>query len=139
MRDEGAIFGGEVSGHYYFHDFYNADSGTIPALLILEMLGRKGATLSELLEPYRVDATSSPARSTPRSTTRRRRWPQIEERYSDAEQRPRRRRLGRLRRLALQRARLEHRAAAAPDARVASSRRRTWRRQRDEVLGLIRS
>ena len=36
MRDEGAIFGGEVSGHYYFHDFYNADSGTIPALLILE-------------------------------------------------------------------------------------------------------
>src|SRR3954454_16324213 len=32
MRDEGAIFGGEVSGHYYFHDFYNADSGTIPAL-----------------------------------------------------------------------------------------------------------
>src|SRR3954468_15910555 len=38
MRDEGAIFGGEVSGHYYFHDFYNADSGTIPALLILEKL-----------------------------------------------------------------------------------------------------
>src|SRR3954462_14016662 len=34
MRDEGAIFGGEVSGHYYFHDFYNADSGTVPALLI---------------------------------------------------------------------------------------------------------
>src|SRR4051812_41102700 len=33
MREEGAIFGGEVSGHYYFHDFYNADSGTIPALL----------------------------------------------------------------------------------------------------------
>src|SRR5919198_6756305 len=33
MRDEGAIFGGEVSGHYYFHDFYNADSGTVPALL----------------------------------------------------------------------------------------------------------
>ena len=53
MRDEGGVFGGEVSGHYYFADFYNADSGTIPALLILELLGQKGATLAELLEPYR--------------------------------------------------------------------------------------
>ena len=49
-----ASFGGEVSGHYYFADFYNADSGTIPALLILELLGQKGATLSELLAPYRA-------------------------------------------------------------------------------------
>jgi phosphomannomutase len=54
MRDEGAAFGGEVSGHYYFRDFYNADSGTIPALLILELLSRRGATLSELLEPLRA-------------------------------------------------------------------------------------
>lgn len=53
MRDEGAIFGGEVSGHYYFHDFYNADSGTVPALLILEKLSVEGRTMSELLEPYR--------------------------------------------------------------------------------------
>jgi phosphomannomutase len=53
MRDEGAIFGGEVSGHYYFRDFYCADSGTIPALLILELLSAEGARLSELLEPYR--------------------------------------------------------------------------------------
>ncbi len=53
MRDEGAIFGGEVSGHYYFHDFYNADSGTIPALLILEKLSVEGVKMSELLEPYR--------------------------------------------------------------------------------------
>jgi phosphomannomutase len=53
MRDEGAIFGGEVSGHYYFHDFYNADSGTLPALLILEKLSVEGRTLSELLQPYR--------------------------------------------------------------------------------------
>ena len=42
MRDEGGAFGGEVSGHYYFADFYNADSGTIPALLILELLGPEG-------------------------------------------------------------------------------------------------
>jgi phosphomannomutase len=53
MRDEGGAFGGEVSGHYYFRDFYCADSGTIPALLILELLGKQGKTLSELLEPYR--------------------------------------------------------------------------------------
>ncbi|HEY1276801.1 MAG TPA: phosphomannomutase/phosphoglucomutase [Thermoleophilaceae bacterium] len=53
MRDTGAAFGGEVSGHYYFRDFYNADSGTIPALLILELLSAKGSRMSELLEPLR--------------------------------------------------------------------------------------
>jgi phosphomannomutase len=53
MRDEGGDFGGEVSGHYYFKDFYNADSGTIPALLLLELLSQRGAKLSELLEPLR--------------------------------------------------------------------------------------
>jgi len=53
MREEHAVFGGEVSGHYYFHDFYCADSGTIPALLILELLSTRGARMSELLEPYR--------------------------------------------------------------------------------------
>ena len=47
------MFGGEVSGHYYFHDFYCADSGTIPALLILELLSARGTKMSELLEPYR--------------------------------------------------------------------------------------
>jgi phosphomannomutase len=52
MRKEGAIFGGEVSGHYYFHDFYNADSGTLPALLMLEKLSVEGKSMSELLEPY---------------------------------------------------------------------------------------
>ena len=52
MRDEGGAFGGEVSGHYYFADFYNADSGTIPALLILELLSQEGKSLSQLLERY---------------------------------------------------------------------------------------
>jgi phosphomannomutase len=52
MRDEGAMFGGEVSGHYYFRDFYCADSGTIPALLILELLSVEGTKLSELLDRY---------------------------------------------------------------------------------------
>jgi phosphomannomutase len=53
MREEDAAFGGEVSGHYYFHDFYCADSGAIPALLILELLSVRQARMSELLEPYR--------------------------------------------------------------------------------------
>jgi phosphomannomutase len=53
MRQEDAAFGGEVSGHYYFRDFYCADSGTLPALLILELLSKREVPLSELLEPYR--------------------------------------------------------------------------------------
>ena len=54
MRETGAAFGGEVSGHYYFRDFYCADSGTIPALLILELLSVEGKRMSELLEPLRA-------------------------------------------------------------------------------------
>jgi phosphomannomutase len=53
MRSEGGIFGGEVSGHYYFRDFYCADSGTIPALLILEELSQSGTRLSDMLMPMR--------------------------------------------------------------------------------------
>ena len=48
-----AVFGGEVSGHYYFRDFYSADSGTLPALLILELLSQREQSMSQLLEPYR--------------------------------------------------------------------------------------
>jgi phosphomannomutase len=53
MRAESAEFGGEISGHYYFRAFYNADSGTLPALLLLRLLSRRGARLSELLAGYR--------------------------------------------------------------------------------------
>jgi phosphomannomutase len=53
MREEGSLFGGEVSGHYYFRDFYCADSGTLPALLILEQLSIRRVPFSELLRPYR--------------------------------------------------------------------------------------
>ena len=53
MREEGAAFGGEVSGHYYFRDFHCADSGTIPALLIVELLSAKERRMSELLAAYR--------------------------------------------------------------------------------------
>jgi phosphomannomutase len=54
MREENAIFGGEVTGHYYFRDFYYADNGFIPALLILELMSKKGKTLAELLAPLRA-------------------------------------------------------------------------------------
>jgi phosphomannomutase len=53
MRKEAALFGGEVSGHYYFRDFNQADSGTIPALLMLELVSKRGVALSELLRPLR--------------------------------------------------------------------------------------
>jgi phosphomannomutase len=53
MRKEGAAFGGEVSGHYYFRDFSQADSGVVPFLLMLELISKKGRTLSEILAPYR--------------------------------------------------------------------------------------
>ena len=53
MRETNAIFGGEVTGHYYFRDNFYADNGFIPALLILELMSKKGQSLHELLEPLR--------------------------------------------------------------------------------------
>ena len=53
MRKEDGIFAGEVTGHYYFRDFYYADNGFIPALLILELMSRKNQSLRDLLAPYR--------------------------------------------------------------------------------------
>jgi len=53
MREVDAVFAGEVSGHYYFRDFTQADSGTIPALLMLELVSKRGQALSEILHPYR--------------------------------------------------------------------------------------
>jgi phosphomannomutase len=51
MREEDATFGGEVTGHYYFRDYHYADNGFIPALLILELMSKKGCSLRELLAP----------------------------------------------------------------------------------------
>ena len=53
MKELGGAFAGEVSGHYYFKQFYNADSGTIPALLVLELLGKSGRKLSDLVGELR--------------------------------------------------------------------------------------
>ncbi|HEY4412702.1 MAG TPA: phosphomannomutase/phosphoglucomutase [Gaiellaceae bacterium] len=53
MREEDAAFAGEVSGHYYFRDFSQADSGVIPFLLMLELVSKRGRKLSEILRPFR--------------------------------------------------------------------------------------
>jgi phosphomannomutase len=53
MRKEAAAFGGEVSGHYYFREFSQADTGVVPFLLMLELISKSGRKLSEILKPYR--------------------------------------------------------------------------------------
>jgi phosphomannomutase len=53
IRKEDAVFAGEVSGHYYFRDYYYCDTGVVPALVLLEIVSRSGGSLSELLAPYR--------------------------------------------------------------------------------------
>jgi phosphomannomutase len=85
MRKEGSLFGGEVSGHYYFRDFYCADSGTIPALLVLEMLCTRGKRMSQLLAPYRehyfISGEINSEVADPNA-----KMAEIAERYSDAAQ-----------------------------------------------------
>ena len=53
MRESNGVFGGEVTGHYYFRDNFYADNGFIPALLMLELMSKKGQSLHELLAPLR--------------------------------------------------------------------------------------
>ena len=84
MREEGAVFGGEVSGHYYFRDFWNADSGTIPALLMLELLSLDGRGLGELMEEFRsryfISGEINSEVADPAA-----KMAEIDERYSDGE------------------------------------------------------
>ena len=126
LREHDAAFGGEVSGHYYFRDFWCADSGTIPALLVLELLSSQGRPLSELVGAFR-----EPLLHLRRDQLRGRRPGGEDARDRRALPGRRdllaRRRLGRLPRLALQRPALEHRAAAAAQPRVAGLAARTWR------------
>lgn len=51
MAQEKAVFAGEVTGHYYFRDFFSADSGILPSLVIMEMLSKKNVKLSDILQP----------------------------------------------------------------------------------------
>lgn len=52
MKQEGAVFGGEMSSHFYFKENYNRDNGIIPLFLILELLSKYNTTLSQLAFPY---------------------------------------------------------------------------------------
>jgi len=85
MHKEGSLFGGEVSGHYYFRDFYCADSGTIPALLVLEMLATGEASMSERLAPYREHYFIS-GEINSEVSDQQAKMDEIAERYADAEQ-----------------------------------------------------
>jgi len=58
MADTGAVFGGEHSGHYYYHDNYRADSGIITAFVVLELLSQSDQTLSQLAKPFQRYASS---------------------------------------------------------------------------------
>jgi phosphomannomutase len=59
LRDTGAVYGGEMSAHHYFRDFMACDSGMIPWLLLVELIGRSGQSLADLVEGARAAFPSS--------------------------------------------------------------------------------
>ena len=120
MRETNGIFGGEVTGHYYFRDNFYADNGFIPALLILELMSKKGKSLRELLEPLRAEVLHlgrDQHQARRAWTPCRRSWSRSRRRYTDAHQYTLDGISVEYPGLALQRARVEHRAAAAPEPR----------------------
>jgi phosphomannomutase len=86
MRQEDGIFAGEVTGHYYFRDFYYADNGFIPALLILELMSKKNQSLRDLLQPFRERYFISGEINTKLGSISEvpKKLAQIQERYKDA-------------------------------------------------------
>jgi phosphomannomutase len=63
MAETGAVFGGEHSGHFYFKDFWRADSGALAALHVLAALGESDQTISQLLAPYKRYVSSGEVNS----------------------------------------------------------------------------
>ncbi|GAB1377358.1 phosphohexomutase domain-containing protein [Pararhodobacter aggregans] len=59
MRETGAVYGGEMSAHHYFRDFVACDSGMIPWLLVVELMGRRGQTLAQMIDARRAAFPSS--------------------------------------------------------------------------------
>ena len=82
MRKDQAAFGGEVSGHYYFRDFSQADTGVVPFLLMLELISRKGQKLSQIIEPLRRGHFITGELNTPVSDVALK-LQEIKERYGD--------------------------------------------------------
>src|SRR5438128_7379144 len=58
MAETGAVFGGEHSGHYYFREHYNADSGLVASMVVMDQMSKAGKPLSELLAPLKRYAAS---------------------------------------------------------------------------------
>jgi phosphomannomutase len=84
MSREDALFAGEVTGHYYFRDFFFADSGIVPSLYLLEMLSKRDATMADLLRPLEEKYfISGEINST--VDDQQARMEQLKQRYSDAE------------------------------------------------------
>ncbi|MDH7571727.1 MAG: phosphomannomutase/phosphoglucomutase, partial [Armatimonadota bacterium] len=83
MKDEEAIFAGEVTGHYYFRDFFYADSGIIPSLKVLEMLSRHRCKLSDLIKPLEEKYFISGEINVPVADVQRK-LAELERRYHDA-------------------------------------------------------
>jgi len=82
MREDGAVFGGEVSAHYYFRDFSQADSGVVPFLLMLELISKRGKKFSELLRPFRERYFITGEINTPVADVAAK-LKELQERYSD--------------------------------------------------------
>ena len=80
MAETGAIFGGEHSGHFYFRDFWRADSGMLAALHALAALAESEQTLSEVLLPYQRHVASGEINS--RVSDQQAVLTQIKQRYS---------------------------------------------------------
>jgi phosphomannomutase len=136
MRDEDAAFGGEVSGHFYFRDNWYVDNGMIPALLVLERLGREHRRLSEIAAPLREryhisGEVNSPVADVERALAR------LAERYRDAH-------VGRLDGISIDYDDWHFNVRPSntePLLRLnlEASSREAMERRRDEVLAIIRS
>ena len=85
MADEDAVFAGEVTGHYYFRDFFYADSGILPSLVLLELLSRRGVRLSQLLAEleakYFISGEINSTVANPQA-----KMAELAEKYADGEQ-----------------------------------------------------
>ena len=122
MAETDAIFGGEHSAHYYFRDNWRADSGSIAAMVVLEALSKAGVPLSELRRPYERYAASGEINTEvadPLAVIE-----AVAAHYEGAGPGPARRPHRRPRRLVVQPAAEQHRAAAAAEPRGGRPRRR---------------
>jgi len=84
MRETNAIFGGELSGHYYYRDNYMVDSGIITALIMTEIISKYDKKLSELLKNYfkyfNIEETNFKVENKDKKLN------QLKEKYSDGQQ-----------------------------------------------------